>query len=286
MYLAYCSIERKGETSLTIAAAFTSGGGDNLMVGRGGVFYDRLGRDWDARVTKIIANPVSLGEAFWSPYKKLQRYIEEMVAKRAASSEAGVTSGMTGAVDQLASGAGKTPVGPKKIDVGTVAALGVAFAAAGTMLSVLATGLMGLSWWQFPIVLAAAILLISTPSVIMAYLKLRRRNIAPLLDANGWAVNASAKVGARFGAALTAKARIPAGAVARLKGPFAEKKSHKFLWTALVLLALALAAGAWYANRSGLLHEWTGGRIGTEPAKEAPATLLPAQETAAPTEVK
>ncbi len=286
MYLAYCSIERKGEPSRTIAAAFTSGGGDNLMVGRGGVFYDRQGRDWDARVTKIIPNPVSLGEAFWSPYKKLQRYIEEMVAKRAASSEAGVTSGMTGAVDQLASGAGKTPVGPKKIDVGTVAALGVAFAAAGTMLSVLATGLMGLSWWQFPIVLAAAILLISTPSVIMAYLKLRRRNIAPLLDANGWAVNASAKVGARFGAALTAKARIPAGAVARLKGPFAEKKSHKFLWTALALLVLVLAAGAWYANRSGLLHEWTGGRIGTEPAKEVPATLLPAQETAAPTEVK
>jgi hypothetical protein len=285
MYLAYCSIERKGEAPRTIAAAFTSGGGDNLMVGRGGVFYDRQGRDWDARVTKIIANPVSLGEAFWSPYKKLQRYIEEMVAKRAATSEAGVTGGMTGAVDQLASGAGKTPAAPKKIDVGTVAALGVAFAAAGTMLSVLATGLMGLSWWQFPIVLAAAILLISTPSVIMAYLKLRRRNIAPLLDANGWAVNARAKVGARFGAALTARARIPAGAVARLKGPFAEKKSHKFLVTVLLVVILALAAGAWYANKCGLIHQWTNGRIGTPQAKVVPAAA-PAPESPKPVVTK
>src|SRR6185436_11638324 len=50
----YCELTRKstGE-KMTIAAAFTNGDSDNLMVGRNGIFYDRSGRDWDATITKI-----------------------------------------------------------------------------------------------------------------------------------------------------------------------------------------------------------------------------------------
>ena len=59
------------------------------MVGRNGIFYDRKGRDWDATITKIIDNPISIRQAFWSPYKKVVRMIEEQVAKRAAAADAG-----------------------------------------------------------------------------------------------------------------------------------------------------------------------------------------------------
>jgi hypothetical protein len=45
--------------------------------GRNGIFYDRKGLDWDATITKIVDNPISIGQAFWSPYKKLLRWIEE-----------------------------------------------------------------------------------------------------------------------------------------------------------------------------------------------------------------
>ena len=71
-YLAYadCSRPSTGE-KMTIAAAFTGGDNDNLFVGRNGLFYDRQGRDWDATITKIIDNPISIRQAFWSPYKKL-----------------------------------------------------------------------------------------------------------------------------------------------------------------------------------------------------------------------
>jgi hypothetical protein len=78
-YLAYCECTRGAEKT-SIVAAFTAGDVDHLMVGRNGVFYDRKGNDWDARITNVIENPISIRQAFWSPYKRLVRTIEEQVA--------------------------------------------------------------------------------------------------------------------------------------------------------------------------------------------------------------
>ena len=86
--LAYCDCTRQGQ-KMSIVAAFTAGDVDFLFVGRNGVFYDRQGRDWDATITKLIENPTSVAQAFFAPYKKFVRMIEEQVAKRAAASEAG-----------------------------------------------------------------------------------------------------------------------------------------------------------------------------------------------------
>src|SRR5262249_46250305 len=80
-FLAYCDLARQGGEKQTVVAAFTGGDDDNLFVGRNGVFVDRKGRDWDATITKIIANPISVRQAFWSPYKKFFRFLEEQVAK-------------------------------------------------------------------------------------------------------------------------------------------------------------------------------------------------------------
>ena len=75
-YLAYMDCVRKatGE-KLSILAIFSQGDDDNLMVGRNGIFYDRKGNDYDATISKIVANPISLRQAFWAPYKKLARFI-------------------------------------------------------------------------------------------------------------------------------------------------------------------------------------------------------------------
>jgi len=87
--LAYCDCVRKatGEKR-SIVAASTNGDSDNLMAGRNGLFYDREGRDWDATITKIVDNPISLRQTLWSLYKKLVRLIEQQVARRAAAAEA------------------------------------------------------------------------------------------------------------------------------------------------------------------------------------------------------
>ena len=104
----------------------------------------------------------------------------------------------------------------------------------------------------------AVMLVVSGPSLIMAYLKLRRRSIGPLLDANGWAVNARARINVTFGAALTQVARLPAGATRDLEDPYADKKSP---WPA-VIAVLVLLTLAYLALDMGYLHQWTHGRWG------------------------
>src|SRR6185436_5414528 len=87
MFLAYCDLARQGETR-QIVAALTNGDVDAVFAGRNGIFYDRDGNDWDATITKVINNPIGIRAAFWSPYKKLVKTIEDTVAKRAQESEA------------------------------------------------------------------------------------------------------------------------------------------------------------------------------------------------------
>jgi hypothetical protein len=247
-YLAYCDCSRPatGE-KLTIAAAFTGGDSDNLMIGRNGLFYDRQGRDWEATITKIIDNPISIRQAFWAPYKKFVRIIEEQIAKRAATADGASTAKLeTTATSVITADKGK-PGEPKKIDVGTVAALGVALGAIGTLLGGFIAGFLKLTVWQMPLAIIGILLVISAPSVLIAWLKLRQRNLGPILDANGWAVNARARINVPFGAALTGVAKLPSGAESSLTDPYAEKRHPWGLYAAL-LIALVLGL-LWYIGR-------------------------------------
>jgi len=46
-----------------------------------------------------------------------------------------------------------------------------------------------MAWWQILIGVAAVLLAVSLPSVILTWFKLRRRDICAILNACGWAVN-------------------------------------------------------------------------------------------------
>lgn len=291
-YLAYCDCTRKATgQKMQIVAAFMGGDSDNLMVGRNGVFYDRKGLDWDASITKIVDNPISIRQAFWAPYKKLVRMIEEQVAKRAAAADSASTDKLSAAATQVAEGGqlgaqtGTKPAGPRKLDIGVVAALGVAVGAIGGALASLSSGLMRLPVWQIPLVFITLILLVSIPSMLIAWLKLKKRNLGPILDANGWAVNAKAKINIPFGGSLTKVAKLPPGSDTDWVDPYAEKRSP---WPRLLLIALL----AWIAyialNHMGYIHEWSHGRLGKPKiaAAEAPVKITtvvapaPATETA------
>ncbi|HWH69095.1 MAG TPA: hypothetical protein VNT26_06905 [Candidatus Sulfotelmatobacter sp.] len=280
-YLAYCDCARKatGE-KMQIVAAFTSGDSDNLMVGRNGIFYDRRGRDWDATITKIVDNPISIRQAFWAPYKKLVRMVEEQIVKRAAAAEAentnklSQTASTVANVDKLAKPA--KPLEPKKFDVGVVAALGVAVGAIGGALASLATGIMMLAPWQIPLVFAGVILMISLPSMVIAWLKLRKRNLGPLLDANNWAINAKAKINVPFGGSLTSVATLPSGSQRDLFDPFAEKRSP---WPRIIAILVVIWMAIALLNKMGYIYDWTNGRLGDERKKPA---VTQTQKTATP----
>ena len=61
--------------------------------------------------------------------------------------------------------------------------------------------------------------------MIIAWLKLRKRNLGPILDANGWAVNAKAKLNVPFGASLTGIPKLPPGSTISADDRFGEKPS-------------------------------------------------------------
>lgn len=261
-YLAYCDCTRVSGEKMGIVAAFTAGDVDNLMVGRNGIFYDRKGVDWDATITSVIENPISIRQAFWSPYKRLVRLIEEQVAKRAAEKEAESTAKIDAQavaaanVDKAAPAAAAAPAAPaapeKKMDVGTVAAIGVAIGGIGTFLSMALATFLGLGMW-IPLGVLALLLAISGPSMLIAWLKLRQRNLGPILDANGWAINGQVKINVPFGGSLTNVAKLPEGA-SRTVDPFAEKPTP---WGRYVFLALILVAAAlWLTGKvDGFLPE-------------------------------
>ena len=266
-YLAYCDCARKGSgEKLSIVAGFTGGDSDNLMVGRNGIFYDRAGRDWDATITKIVDNPISIRQAFWSPYKKLVRMIEERAAKAAADADAQSNAQLTAVANApAASTAAQAAPAKSAFDPSVIAlislALGSLAAAFAGFLTFL--GKFNEDQWKLPLIILGIMLLISAPSMAIAWLKLRKRNLGPILDANGWAVNAKAKMNVPFGGALTGVAALPPGATFGAEDKYAEKPSA---WPKILAIAFALwFVWAFLNDSQGRLYGWTDGKYGTPP---------------------
>lgn len=293
-YIAYVNCTRPGSPAMTVACCFSQGDSDYLFAGRHGVFYDRKGRDWDAVITSIVDNPISLRQAFWSPYKKFVRMIDEMAAKRAAAADAASNDRLNKVADKAVTAAADAaaakavavaqptpppPPPPKKFDIGIVAALGVAVGAIGGALATAGSMLGRLAWWQFPLVVIGVMLAISLPAVIIAFLKLRQRTLGPILDANGWAINGRVKINIPFGTALTNLARLPAGAHLSLADPYEDKEAAQQKRRAIaIFVLLVLAVGAIWTR-------WNHGQNGhyfwqksTIPAA-APAAVAPAPAT-------
>lgn len=227
MFLIYCNCKHhaSGQT-MQIVAAMTVGDIRNLKVGKNALFYDRQGQDWEAEVVKIIDNPISIGQAFWSPYRKLGEWVSGLISKSAAEKEKKSFADLTTKL-QTPPAAGQAAQ-PAPFDIakfaGIFAAIGMAIGAIGTFLTLLLNEVGEFAkngWWAIPTLIVCILLAISGPSMILAWMKLRKRNLAPLLNANGWAINADAIVNVLFGNTLTEQAQYP---IVKLKDPHAKIK--------------------------------------------------------------
>lgn len=249
MFLIYCNCKQHatGKT-MQIVAAMTIGDIRNLKVGKNALFYDRQGRDWEAEVIKIIDNPISIGQAFWSPYRKLGEWVSGLITKSAAEKEKKSFADMTAKLQTPPAAGQAAPAQPFDIArfAGIFAAIGMAIGALGTFLTSLLSEVGAIAdrgWWAIPTLIICILLAISGPSMVLAWMKLRKRNLAPLLNANGWAINADAIVNVLFGNTLTEQAQFP---VLKLADPHAKikKLSKGGKWTiaiAAILLGIAVA---------------------------------------------
>ena len=253
MYLLYCqcTLPATGE-KMQIVAAMTVGDIRNLKVGKNALFYDRQGRDWEAEVVKIIDNPISIGQAFWSPYRKLGEWVSGLISKSAEEKEKKSFADITAKLQTPSTSKTATPATPAPFDIakfaGIFAAIGMAVGALGTFLTSLLNEVGQFAqngWWAIPTLIICILLAISGPSMVLAWMKLRKRNLAPLLNANGWAINADAIVSVIFGNTLTEQAQFP---LVKLADPHAKKKkTNKWLIAILaILLGIVIAAVLMY----------------------------------------
>ena len=288
LYLLYCHCVSKTKAAeMDIVAALTDGDVEDLRVGKNAVFYDRTGQDWDATVTKIVDNPISVRQAFWAPYKKLWKFITDKINKNAAEKEAKQMDNLTAkadtATDKLATkpaegaapDAAAAPADKKApFDIAKFAGI---FAAIGLALGAIAAAFAGLGafvtdkWYNIIILLAAIVIIVSGPSMFIAWTKLRRRNLGPVLNANGWAINAQVRVNTAFGATLTSLAKYP---LVKLPDPYADKK---MAWWKKCLIWLVILGGIFCA----LYFTNTLKYVGLPFKKEQPAAVeQPVAETA------
>ncbi len=262
MFLVYCDCTTKTKPGkITIVAAVTVGEVGDLVAGKNAIYYDNSGLEWDAVITKVVDNPISVLQAFWSPYRRMAKTVENLINKSAADKDAKMMADATAKINaaptSLPAGAdGTKPAAAPPFDIakfaGIFAAIGMALGMIGSALVALAKGLSALAWWKLILVFVAIMLVISGPAMILAWLKLRRRNIAPLLNANGWAVNAASKISIPFGETLTDMAKYPK---MKLKDPYAKAGLAPWKKVVISLAALVVVAGGlWLFN----LLSWAG----------------------------
>ncbi len=278
MFLLYCKCTSKTKAAtMDIVAVMTDGKTQDLRPGKNGVFYDLDGGDWDAVITKVVENPISVKDAFWAPYRKVARFVSDKIDKSAADKDADALAKLTAKADAGAAGA-KQPFDIARF-AGIAAAVGMALAGIGAVLVALGAAVKNLTWWQWIVIIAAVILVISGPSCFIAWRKLRKRNLGPVLNANGWAINSQVLVNILFGKTLTSVAKYPK---MKLDDPYARRTPwwRKCLRWLIVLLVAAFCVCYFTDNLKWLGIER---KPKVEAVEEAPAAE-PAEAPAVETE--
>ena len=172
-----------------------------LGVGKRGVFLDLEGKEWDARIVKVVENPVSLTEAALAPFKKLSKILFGAVDKISSGTEKQLEKQFTDATSKLQKNVNSSlseqtatatkaaaPTGTKTREILLTGS--VTFAALGSSFAYISNTFAKLEWEQGLAALAIGLLIITLPVLLVASVKLHRRNISSILEASGWAINA------------------------------------------------------------------------------------------------
>jgi MFS family permease len=191
---------------------------------------------------KITESPISIRQSFFTPYKKVAAFVGDQFARFAASKEKSVQGGLNAAVAAPAApAAAPSPSFDIAKFAGIFAAIGLAIGAIGGAVASVFSGLLRLAPWEWPLAVAAALLLISGPSMLLAALKLRQRNLGPLLEGTGWAVNGRVKINMPLGAALTERGVLPPDSDRLAFDPYEDEAANTRRFVASVLAVMVLA---------------------------------------------
>ncbi len=192
----YVKLTRPSEKlERTICAVVTAGAVAGLYVGRNGVFYDRDGKDWEAVVTRMVESQVSLVEAFWAPWRKLGEGIAKTVKKFIGDKQDASMKAMQPVTQNPQAGGAAM--------ASSVAAIGIGVGMMGAACASLMAVIGNMVWWQILVSILAVIAVVSIPSVILTWFKLRKRDLGAILNACGWAINRPMRFSMRLARTFT-----------------------------------------------------------------------------------
>lgn len=253
MCLAYLKLERQGAAPTEVAVPVTAGTSQGVAVGKRGIFYDRDDNEYDATVTQVVSNPVSLWEAMTSPFARIGKFVSSKVQSFGESGDKAMEAKLAAApaaVPATPPPAGAAPASPMG---GTIAAGGLAFAAVGSAAAFIVNQLKGLTILDLVRATLAIVLLIMFPAGVLGWWKLRQRNLAILLEGSGWALNDRLLLTKPLGRLFTRRPPRPAGSsvdrtdlipIVKVSKDDEEESSPKGALVTLLVLAV-LATLAW-----------------------------------------
>ncbi|MDI1477569.1 hypothetical protein [Polyangium sp. y55x31] len=234
IFVAYVELARKeGDASKTmyVAAGVTSGSRRGIAVGKRGVFYDRDGNEWDAKVTDVIVKPISIQEAALAPFVKLREFVGDKMTKLFGTKLEAMEKSVSARVDaHLDAGPPKSPpaappapppppaapAAPPLVAPGTQGSIvggGIAFAAVGSAAAFALQTLSNTNPLNALLAVAGVALGVMTVSGFLGWLKLRRRDVSALLEASGWAFNVRIYLRRNLSLRFTRVPPLPRGSI-------------------------------------------------------------------------
>ena len=210
---------KEGAPSYEVAVPVTRGRSTELVVGKRGIFYDVDGKEHDATVTHVIRQPVSLWEAMTMPFTRMGAFITSKVEGLATAGEktfdTTLEKGYTQAVVAPAPAASAPPpaAAPASAGIaGMVAAGSIAAAALGSSFAFIVTQVKSLTLVDLISAATLIAMVVMAPAGLLGWLKLRRRNLALLLEGSGWALNDRLMLTPALSSLVTRRPRLPRGA--------------------------------------------------------------------------
>lgn len=230
IYLIYSEVTGTLEdTPFYIVTPITGGKPSNLGVGKRGVLFDLEGHEWDTRVVKVVDNPVNVGTAIAAPFKRIAGIISSTAEKISSGAEqqlqAQLTQTGTSIEGQLKAGIATPQTAPSQPAAAPSPAVvtgtrsggirdlllggGVAIAALGSSFAFIAKTFSNMQWEHLVIAIVVGFAIILIPTMLVAFFKLRRRNLSAILEASGWAINAPMRITRGLSEAIVQKPKHP-----------------------------------------------------------------------------
>ena len=238
MYVLYLQVfDKSGNPAYEVAVPVTSGGKGSLFAGKRGVFIDLDGAEHDAEITEAIENPISVREAIVAPFKRLGKLLTGKIESITADAQKQLDAVATQDLSTLAGGEQQPQAAAQQqrgINTGSMLlGGGVAIAAIGSAAAYITNTVSKMRWWQILGGLLGAILAVALPATILAFLKIRKRDLSAIIEASGWGVNARMRMTRRLNKSFTMRPPYPEGS----KGvPITRRRRVIFFW--LIVLSI------------------------------------------------